>query len=129
MSRRAGSGPPRVDEPGAEGEAALPFVGREPGPRFRRTRVVIAPGRSRLYDPAEWRDAVVVVLAGDLHLECRRGGRRRFAPGSVLCLDGLALRALHNTGDVPVVLLAVGRLAVSRRAGGPSRTPGSPRPP
>lgn len=78
---------------------------------FRRSTVTIDAGRFRPYLSAEWRDALVVVEHGRVHLECHNGGFRQFDEGAVLCLDGLALRALHNRGPGPTVLLAVTRRA------------------
>ncbi len=92
------------------------FRDRSLGSSFRRRVVTIAPGRARLYDAAEWRDALVVVEQGEVHVECRGGRFRRFAQGAVLCLTGLALRALHNRGPQPAVLVAVWR-------GGPDDAP------
>lgn len=86
------------------------FRDRSLGSSFRRRVVTIAPGRARLYDAAEWRDALVVVEQGEVHIECRAGRFRPFAQG-VLCLTGLALRALHNRGPQPAVLVAVWRAA------------------
>jgi hypothetical protein len=83
--------------------------GRSLGPAFHRRVVTIAPGRARLYDPGEWRDALVVVEQGEVHVECRAGGFRPFAAGAVLWLTGLPLRALHNRGAEPAVLVAVRR--------------------
>jgi hypothetical protein len=85
------------------------FRDRSLGSLFRRRVVTIAPGRARLYDAAEWRDALVVVEQGEVHIECRAGRFRPFAQGAVLCLTGLALRALHNRGPQPAVLVAVWR--------------------
>lgn len=90
---------------------------REPSPQFRRrlgsafvTReVTVAAGCSRRYDPAEWRDAIVVVQCGEVELETSSGVRRSFRRGAVLWLDGLPLRALNNHGPDPVVLVAVSR--------------------
>lgn len=87
----------------------LTFRGRRLGPSFVRREVVIAPGRSRPYDADEWRDALVVVEDGEVHLECRAGRRRPFVRGDVLWLTGLPLRALHNHGLEPAVLVAVTR--------------------
>jgi hypothetical protein len=50
-----------------------------------------------------------VVEQGEVHIECRAGRFRPFAQGAVLCLTGLALRALHNRGPQPAVLVAVWR--------------------
>ena len=92
------------------------FRDRSLEPSFRRRVVTIAPGRARLYDAAEWRDALVVVEQGEVHIECRAGRFRPFAQGAVLWLTGLALRALHNRGPQPAVLVAVWR-------GGPDDAP------
>jgi hypothetical protein len=89
----------------------ITFRGRPLGSSFRRRVVTIAPGRARLYDAAEWRDALVVVEQGEVHLECRAGGFRPFVRGAVLWLTGLPLRALHNRGPEPAVLVAVWRSA------------------
>ncbi len=85
------------------------FWGRPLGPGFERRVVTIDPGRARLYDAAEWRDALVVVERGEIHIECRAGRFRPFVSGAVLWLTGLPLRALHNRGDDPAVLVAVWR--------------------
>ena len=74
------------------------FRDRSLGSSFRRRVVTIAPGRAR-----------VVVEQGEVHIECRAGRFRPFAQGAVLCLTGLALRALHNRGPQPAVLVAVWR--------------------
>jgi hypothetical protein len=92
------------------------FRDRSLGSSFRRRVVTIAPGRARLYDAAEWRDALVVVEQGEVHIECRAGRFRPFAQGAVLWLTGLELRALHNRGPQPAVLVAVWR-------GGPDDAP------
>ena len=87
----------------------LSIPGRPSGPSFRTTVVTIACGDTRAYDESEWRDALVIVEAGEVDLECQAGGRRRFRPGNVLWLTGLGLRALHSVGAEPVVLVAVSR--------------------
>lgn len=97
-----------------EGEGAsdvdgLPFVDGPVPSSFERRVVEIGPGRSRTFDAADWRDALVVVERGRLDLECTAGGRRSFGTGSVLCLVGLPLRALHNPDSAPTVLVAVSR--------------------
>lgn len=95
----------------------LPFLAG-PLPRgFRRRTVVVGPGGSRPYDGDEWAGELVVVERGSLDLECRDGGLRSLPPGAVVCLGHLALRALHNRGPGPTVLVAV-----SRRPDHPRRT-------
>jgi hypothetical protein len=36
---------------------------------FEVRLVVVAPGRSRAYEPAQWRDALVIVQRGEVELE------------------------------------------------------------
>ena len=87
----------------------LSFLGRRLSPSFVSRMITIPVGRSRLYDAAEWEDSLVVVERGEVHLECRAGRFRPFASGEVLWLVGLPLRALHNRGTEPVVLMSVSR--------------------
>jgi hypothetical protein len=65
----------------------------------------------RAYDAGEWRAALVVVEWGEIVLEPREGDAYRFRRGDVLWLQGLALRALRNSGTEPAVLTAVVRRA------------------
>ena len=88
----------------------LPISGRLPS-SFQRRRVTLPPASSRPYADEEWRDALVTVESGELELECLRGGRRRFAAGSVLWFTDLGLRTMHNRGAVPTVLVAISRRA------------------
>jgi hypothetical protein len=85
------------------------FLGRQVPAPFDVRRIVVAPGAERLFDEAEWRDAIVVVESGRIELECRSGRRCGFRRGDVLWLIGLPLRALHNSGRAPTVLIAVSR--------------------
>ena|SRR5947209_7007088 len=78
-------------------------------PVVRRTVTVLEPGTTRPYEEAEWRDALVVVRRGEIELECLAGGRHAFREGDILFLSGLSLRALHNRGAGPAVLVAVSR--------------------
>ena len=84
--------------------------------RFHRRVVSVPPGRARDYDEADWRDALVVVVRGEIELEARSGGRERFGRGAILSLAGLPLRALHNRGAVPAELLAIRRRRARRAA-------------
>lgn len=102
-----------MDPPAPDDGDRLPFLHRRPGPAFVRTVITVWPGNSRPYDAAEWRDALVVVECGEIELECRGGGARRFGAGQVLWLAGLGLRALHNRGIEPAVLVAVSRAAAA----------------
>lgn len=90
-------------------EHRVSFLGRPLGPAFEMRVVEVAPGRTKAYDEAEWRDALVVVEHGEIELECTEGWREHFERGAVLCLDGLPLRVLRNRGHLPAVLVAVSR--------------------
>ena len=89
----------------------LSFLDRPPGPRFARMVAELAPGDVRPYDAAEWHGALVVVERGEVELQTATGAGLRLRRGAVLCLAGLALRALHNPGGEPTVLVAVRRRA------------------
>jgi glyoxylate utilization-related uncharacterized protein len=87
---------------------------------FDRRVVAVPPGGARAYDEADWHDALVLVVRGEIELEARSGRRARFARGSLLSLAGLRLRALHNRGAEPAELVAVRRRRAARA--GPART-------
>ena len=76
---------------------------------FELRTVTMEVGAARIYNEAEWRDALVVVARGEIELESVSGDSRRFGRGSVLCLIGLPLRALRSRGAEPAVLVAVAR--------------------
>lgn len=90
------------------GQEPLPLPGELPG-AFTTRELTVAPGFSQAYDPAEWRDAIVVVQRGRVDLVHLDGGRVSLSDGAVVSLDGLALRCLHNPGPVAAVLVAVSR--------------------
>jgi hypothetical protein len=87
----------------------LSLLARRLPPAFEIRAVILAPGRARAYDEADWRDALVVVERGELELEWLGGSRLRLARGEVLWLSGLPLRALHSRGGEPALLAAVSR--------------------
>ena len=86
--------------------------------QFDRRVVRVPPGGVLDYDEADWCDALVVVMRGEIQLESP-GGRERFARGAVLSLASLPLCALHNRGAEPAELVTVRRRRVGRagRAG------------
>jgi hypothetical protein len=94
---------------GDPGEQAVTFVGRLVPACVRTCLFTIAPGRERPYVGAEWRDALVVVEAGTIELECVGGARPRFERGDILFLAGLPLRAIRNVGEAPALVSAVRR--------------------
>jgi hypothetical protein len=79
--------------------------------RFERRIVSVPPGGALAYDESDWRDALVLVVRGEIEL-----GGERFGRGSVLSLTGLAVRALHNQGAEPAELVAVSRRRAARAA-------------
>ena len=85
------------------------FLRRTLPASFERRLVVVDPGRMREYDTREWIDALVIVEGGEIELESALGARWRFARGDILWLMGMPLRALHNNGHDPVILVAVRR--------------------
>jgi uncharacterized protein len=93
------------------------------GGRFEVRVLTLRPGSDRPYDAAEWRDAIVVVEQGELELECRSGGRRRFPRGSVLWLSGLPLRTLAARGEDTLLLVSVSRRSDESAVAGVSIRP------
>jgi hypothetical protein len=71
--------------------------------------VAVGPGEEHVYDEAEWRDAIVLVQRGEIELRGVSGAARGFGPGALIWLEGVPLRALHNAGSEPAVLLAIAR--------------------
>jgi hypothetical protein len=76
---------------------------------FAVRAVAVAPGEELAYDEAEWRGAIVFVQRGEIELRGVSGAARSFGRGDLIWLDGVPLRALHNPGAVPAVLLAIAR--------------------
>lgn len=66
------------------------------GRHFAVSTTVIAAGSQRPYAAPEWHEALVTA-------------RLRLARGAVLWLAPLSLRALHNPGAEPALLIAVSR--------------------
>jgi hypothetical protein len=103
------------------GPDRLSFLAGQVPPGFQLRVATIAPGRQRASRADEWRDALVVVERGQVEVECLGGSRHRFGCGDLLCLSGLPLRALHNPGSEPAVLVAVTRRTDEFSAGPPSQ--------
>ena len=101
------SSPLRPGLPSVEDDDAP--VPTRPGPAFRRRTVTIPAQETVPYVAEHWRGAIVTIQRGSVDLCCVRGGRRRFAEGAILFMDGLALESLRNPGVDDVVLVAVSR--------------------
>jgi quercetin dioxygenase-like cupin family protein len=78
---------------------------------FERRVVHLEPGARLECREPPWQDALVVVLAGELDVECAGGERHRFRSGDVLTLARLSLPCVRNTGATPTRLLAIRRKA------------------
>jgi hypothetical protein len=89
----------------------------EAPPGFAVRAVPVDAGCERVYDEAEWRDAIVVVARGEIELECIGGDCARFDCGSVLWFVGLPLRVLRAHGAEPALLVAVSRRGDESSAG------------
>jgi hypothetical protein len=76
---------------------------------FEVRAVEVEPGGHRIYYEGEWSDAIVVVRQGEIELEWASGLSCCFKCGDLLWLAGLPLRALHNRGGEPALLVAVSR--------------------
>jgi hypothetical protein len=71
--------------------------------------LVVPPDETVEIAPWYWADTLVIVLSGELELQCRTGCSARFAAGSVLTLAGLSVRAIRNPHPEPLVLQALTR--------------------
>lgn len=80
----------------------------DPGPAFCRRVMTIGPDEWHACVEDEWRGAIVVIEHGEIELYCTVA-MRHFAQGTVLWLDGLGVRAMHNPGSVDTVLVATSR--------------------
>ena len=78
---------------------------------FARRIVQLEPGGQLDYREPLWQDAIVVVLAGGLDIECASGECHCFRSGDILTLAHLPVRRAHNSGAGPTRLLAIWRHA------------------
>ena len=88
---------------------AFSLRGRSLPPAFERRELVVESGCVLPYDEVEWRDALVVVEWGEIELESQSGACLRLGRESIVCLDGLNLKALRNSGKSTAVLTSVRR--------------------
>ena len=71
--------------------------------------VELAAGTTLRYQPSEWRDTILFVLAGEVDIECVDGERRCFKRGAALVLSPLPIRTIRNPATRPTRLLAISR--------------------
>ena len=91
------------------GDQRLSLLIRRLRPAFARRVLVLAAGGVLDVVQAEWRDALVEVVQGEISLELADARWHHVAGGDVLWLYGLPVRALHNCGQEVAVLVALRR--------------------
>jgi quercetin dioxygenase-like cupin family protein len=77
--------------------------------RFARQVVEVPPRGLLDHQAPVWREALVVVLDGEIVVECNRGDHHRFVRGDILTFARLPLRRVHNEGPHRARLLAIWR--------------------
>jgi quercetin dioxygenase-like cupin family protein len=82
---------------------------RNSATRFAREVVLLPPGGQLDHTAPVWQQTLVVVLAGEIVVECDHGERHRFVRGDILTFARLPLRRVHNEGPRPARLLAIWR--------------------
>jgi quercetin dioxygenase-like cupin family protein len=76
---------------------------------FARRLVELEPGGHLDHRDAQWQDAIVFLLAGELAVECSSGERHCFRAGDILTLARLPIGRAHNSGTEATRLLAIWR--------------------
>ena len=71
--------------------------------------VELAAETTLRYEPSEWRDTIVFVLAGEVEIECAEGERRCFKRGATLVFSPLPIRMIRNPATQLTRLLAINR--------------------
>ena len=95
------------------GESAGDALFRDPLPAgFSRLVLRVAPGADLDLEASAVPDAIVVVEAGEVELECRSGARRRFGRGSMIPIARLPTAHLRSVGPGLLVLVAVSRASL-----------------
>jgi quercetin dioxygenase-like cupin family protein len=83
--------------------------------RFARQVVEVPPGGLLDHEAPVWREALVVVLDGEIVVECNRGEHQCFVCGDILTFARLPLRRVQNEGPHRARLLAVWRTGEPER--------------
>jgi quercetin dioxygenase-like cupin family protein len=81
---------------------------------FVSRTVDLEPGAALDHHEALWQDALVIVIAGELDVECATGERHCFRAGDILTLARLPIGRAHASGVAPTRLLAVWRRTAHR---------------
>lgn len=94
---------------GPEHEPPLSFLDRRSSAAFEISQLIILPGSQAEFGAGAWQGSLVVVEQGEIEVEGMHGTHRCFGAGAVVCLEGIAIRALRNRGSVVTVLSKVTR--------------------
>ena len=70
---------------------------------------ILYAGTETAYHPDDWKDSIVEIESGAVEIKTRDGATLEFRSGDVFWLAGLPVRALHNRGDIPAVLVTATR--------------------
>src|SRR5215207_5660333 len=70
---------------------------------------ILDVGAETAYRPDDWKDSIVEIEAGAVEIETCDGQAVALRAGDVFWLAGLPVRALHNRGDIPAVLVRATR--------------------
>jgi quercetin dioxygenase-like cupin family protein len=76
---------------------------------FSSRTVQVPPAAALDRDAAPWHEALVIVVTGEIEVECSSGACCHFRPGDVLTFARLPLHRVRNRGSEPASLLAVWR--------------------
>jgi len=76
---------------------------------FARLVIDLEPGARLDHEACLWQDAILLVTAGEIDVECSSGDRHSFGRGDILSLAPLAIRRVHNSGVAPAQVLAIWR--------------------
>jgi hypothetical protein len=94
-----------------DGELDLERLACTPSTTCRKRIVELAAESTLSYQPSQWRDTIVFVLAGEVEIECIDGERRCFNRGATLVFSLLQIRTIRNPAAEPARLLAISRRA------------------
>ena len=95
-------------------DQALHFLDTPLPGGFQRRSITLPEGQELPYVAEEWTGALVVLKAGEIEVECKRGTRMRFLEGDVLWMAGMPLRSFRSVGPGPALVVAVARTMEKR---------------
>jgi quercetin dioxygenase-like cupin family protein len=100
---------PEQSEPSNDETLDIERLMHSPSYRFSRYLIELEPGAALDHHEDLWQHAIVIVIAGKLHVNCSSGERGRFGEGDILTLARLPILQAHNGGPEPTRLLAICR--------------------